>query len=67
MIWFDYAPTMGWGAWVGVILAIIGVLEFGMFAVLGRTNANIARRQRLLYLNAGVNVVIGLLLILIFR
>jgi hypothetical protein len=58
---------MGVGAIVGIVLAAIGVIEFGLFRVLGRTNPNIARRQRFLYINAGANVVIGLLLLLIFR
>ena len=53
--------------WIGVVLAVIGLCEFGLFAALGRVNPNIARRQRVLYINAGANIVVGLLLVLIFR
>jgi hypothetical protein len=53
--------------WIGAALAAVGVCEFGLYALLARTNAGIARRRRLLNINAGVNVVVGLTLFLIFR
>jgi len=49
---------------IGVFLVVAGVVEFALFRYLARRRANIARRILLLNLNAALNVVVGVVLLI---
>ncbi|WP_162794643.1 hypothetical protein [Nonomuraea lactucae] len=51
--------------YVGAVLIVLGVGEFLLFRYLAPSRENIARRIKLLYANAGLNVGVGMLLIAI--
>jgi hypothetical protein len=53
--------------WVGAALAVIGAAEFALFSQLAKVRSTIADKKTILYANATLNIVVGLLLVLIFR
>jgi hypothetical protein len=56
---------MSWWTIVGLLLAGAGVAEFVLFRFVLRDRPGIASRMSLLMINAGLNVVVGITLILI--
>lgn len=58
---------MSIGQIIGLALVIIGGAEFVIFRHLATVKPNIAQRKTLLYVNAGFNVVLGAVLIAVFR
>ncbi len=54
---------MTWWEWVGGGLVLTGAIEFVLFRFVLAGRADIARRQRLLMMNAAFNVVVGIALV----
>jgi hypothetical protein len=51
--------------YVGIFLVLVGVGEFFVFRHLAKTQESIARRLTLLNANSGLNVVVGVVLLVL--
>ncbi|MBB5083577.1 hypothetical protein [Nonomuraea endophytica] len=56
---------MSWWTIGGLLLAAAGVIEFVLFRFVLRDRPGIASRMRFLMINAGLNVLAGLALIIV--
>ena len=50
---------------IGVFLIVAGIVEFVLFRFLAARKENIARRIRILYANALLNAIVGIILLFV--